>query len=325
MPAVSRGDPVADSLAFEVEPASAGARLDVLLAAALGTSRAEVRRLLARGGVRLDGVRAPESAKGLRLAAGARLDVERWTPPEARRAAPEPDRPLVVLAEGPGWIALDKPPGTPVHPFGEDERGTLLGALLARHPEVAGVGEGGLRSGVVHRLDVDTSGVVLFATEEEAWCRLRGAFRAGRVEKRYRAVVLGQMTGQGLLELDLFVAQHRPARARPPATRAEARRSRRIVLAWRAVEALRGASLVEVWPETGFLHQIRAGLAQLGHPVAGDRLYGPPADQDPSCATRHLLHAASVAWETVRAESPDPPDFAEALARLRAAAGPEPR
>jgi 23S rRNA pseudouridine1911/1915/1917 synthase len=325
VPAISGEVPVPGFLVFEVEPASAGTRLDLFLAASLGTPRADARRLLARGRVRVDGARAGEAAKGLRLAAGARVTVEGWTPPGARRAAAEADRPLVVLAEGPGWIALDKPPGTPVHPFAEDERGSLLGALLARHPEVAGVGEGGLRSGVVHRLDVDTSGAVLFATEEETWRLLREAFRAGKVEKRYRAVVLGRMMGQGRLELDLLVARHRPARVRPPATPAEARRSRRVVLVWRVLEALRGTTLVEVMPETGFLHQIRAGLAHLGHPVAGDRLYGPPAAEDPSGATRHLLHAGGVAWESVRAESPDAPDFAGALARLRAPGGPESR
>jgi 23S rRNA pseudouridine1911/1915/1917 synthase len=300
-----------------VGSAAAGQRLDLFLAAALGSSRADVRRLLARGHVRVDGARVGEAAKGLRVAAGARVTVADWTPPALRQAASEPERPLVVLAEGPGWIALDKPAGMPVHPFAEDERGTLLGALLARRPEVAGVGEGALRSGVVHRLDVDTSGVVLFATEEESWRRLRDAFRSGKVEKRYRAVVLGRMSGEGRLELDLLVARHRPARVRPPATPAEARRARRVVLVWRVLEALRGATLLEVLPETGFLHQIRAGLAHLGHPVAGDRLYGPGEAEDPSGAARHLLHASSLAWETVRAASPDPADFAAVLASLR--------
>jgi 23S rRNA pseudouridine1911/1915/1917 synthase len=112
---------------------------------------------------------------------------------------------------------------------------------------------------------------------------------------------------------------------RPPATQAEARRARRVVLTWRVLESLRGATLLEVLPETGFLHQIRAGLAHLGHPVAGDRLYGPGEAEDPSGASRHLLHAASLAFEELRAESPDPADFAEALARLRTPDGAQPR
>ena len=98
----------------------------------------------------------------------------------------------------------------PVHPYRADEAGTLLGALVARRPQVVGVGEGGLRSGVVHRLDVDTSGVVLLATEQRSWQRLRAAFRSGAVEKRYRALVLGRLAGAGELALDLVVARHRP-------------------------------------------------------------------------------------------------------------------
>ena len=79
---------------------------------------------------------------------------------------------LPVIARGPGWLAVDKPAGLPVHPFAEDETGTMLNAVLARRPEIFGVGEGGLRSGVVHRLDVDTSGVLLFASEAGSWRRL---------------------------------------------------------------------------------------------------------------------------------------------------------
>src|SRR5690606_17413297 len=199
---------------FAVPAEEAGARLDAWLAARLGVGRTAVRALLERGAVRVDGRRAGRGHKGAALAAGACVVVEGFAPPAARRAPAEPERPLVVLASGPGWLAVDKPPGVPVHPLREGERGTLAGAVLARRPEMAGVGEGGLRSGVVHRLDVDTSGVVLFATEAAAWARLREAFRSHRVEKVYRALVVGRLEGEGALELDLAVARHRPARVR---------------------------------------------------------------------------------------------------------------
>src|SRR5215470_16869036 len=115
---------------LEVQASEAGRRLDLFLAERLSLSRGGARRLLASGAVRV----------------GGRL-----------------------LAEGPGWLVADKPAGAPVHPLAAGERGTLLGAVAARHPEIQGIGEGGLRSGVVHRLDVDTSGALLFATDAAQW------------------------------------------------------------------------------------------------------------------------------------------------------------
>jgi 23S rRNA pseudouridine1911/1915/1917 synthase len=303
---------------LEVAPPDAGRRLDVFLADRLGLSRAQTRRLLARGVVRLDGRELSERAKGLAVRSGEVLAIAPFRAPSLQRAPAEPDRPLRELASGPGWIALDKPAGVPVHPLEPDERGTLLGALLARHPEVHGVGEGALRSGVVHRLDVDTSGVVLFALEEQRWQALRAAFAGHRVEKRYRALVCGRLTGSGDTQLPLLMARHRPARVRV-ASQSEAAAARgvwRTALHWRALELFDDATLVEVRPVTGFLHQIRATLAHLGHPLLGDRSYGAPAVEG---VARHQLHAASVAVQDVRAESPDAPDFAAQLAALREA------
>lgn len=299
---------------FAVGEAEAGARLDVVLAARLGVGRAAVRALLARGSVRLGGRPLGYRDKARAVAAGERLDVAGFSAPDARRALSEPEAPLVVLAEGPGWVALDKPAGQPVHPLREDERGTLLNALVARRPELSGVGEGGLRSGVVHRLDVETSGVLLVATEQTAWSRLRAAFREHRIDKCYRALVVGRLAGEGALEVDLAVVRHRPARVavlgegsgRVPAG------ARRTALQWQALAHGDGVTLLEVRPRTGFLHQIRATLAWLGHPVCGDASYG--LADDPTHAARQLLHAASLRFEEIRAESPDPPDFAAALA-----------
>ena len=177
-----------------------------------------------------------------------------------------------------------------------------------------GVGEGGLRSGVVHRLDVDTSGVLLFATEAESWERIRRGFREHQMEKVYEAIVLGRLEGSGQLDLELEVAQSRPARVRV------AEGGRPVSIAWRAVEALSGATRVEARPVTGFLHQIRVAFAQLGHPLAGDARYGGGGADDPSGATRHLLHALRVSGAGTVAEAPRPPDWIEALTRLGARA-----
>jgi len=294
-----------------VNETEAGARLDVFLAGVLGATRGQVRQLLAAGGVRVDAAAAGLGAKGRLLATGERVAVEEPALAAAAVPAPEPDAALVVLAEGEGWIALDKPAGVPVHPLAPGERGTLLNALVARRPEVMGVGEGGLRSGVVHRLDVDTSGVLLFATNEPRWLELRDAFRRHRVAKTYRALVHGRLAGGSELVLHLSVLRHRPARV--GVVEPGAGRSRRTELAWRSLEQFKGATLVEVRPRTGFLHQIRASLAHLGHPILGDLAYGAPAGSAP----RHLLHASRVAVDEVAAESPDAADFAEAVAAAR--------
>jgi 23S rRNA pseudouridine1911/1915/1917 synthase len=296
---------------FDVAGADAGSRLDAFLSHALGVSRAEARRLLARGLVRVEGRARGASEKGERLAAGAHVEVDPFLPAAQRRPLPEPGLALPVVAEGPGWLVVDKPAGMPVHPLREDERGTALGFVAARHLEVVGVGEGGLRSGVVHRLDVETSGCLAFAYREEAWQTLRAAFREHRMEKDYRALALGRLEGEDELELELVVAQHRPARVRVGAG------GHRVRLRWRALEALRGATLVEVRPVTGFLHQIRAVFAHLGHPLAGDARYGAAEAGDPSQAGRALLHASRLAGAGLAAGAPDPPDFEAALARLR--------
>jgi 23S rRNA pseudouridine1911/1915/1917 synthase len=237
--------------------------------------------------------------------------VERVPTRETAEPLAQPELALRVLARGPGWIAIDKPAGMPVHPLDPAETGTALNFVVARFPEIAGVGEAGLRSGVVHRLDVDTSGALLFATEQGRWEQLRGGFRAHRVEKIYRALVHGHLTGGGELVLHLAVAQHRPARVR--VVEAGDARSRRTAMRWSALEQLRDATLVEARPATGFLHQIRASFAHLGHPVLGDAAYGAPPSP---LAPRHLLHAAYVGYRDVEAESPDAEDFAAALAAL---------
>ena len=305
---------------LRVAPEEAGVRLDAFLAARLGVARARARRLLAQGAVCVDGRPAAAAAKGAPLPAGALVEVSAPAEAAAERPLPEPGASLRVLAQGEGWIAVDKPAGVPVHPLRTGEAGTLLGALAARRPEMIGVGEGGLRSGVVHRLDVETSGVVVFATSQACWDALRSAFAEHRVEKVYRAIVLGRLEGEGREEVGLVVARHRPARVRvaDPRRDARGRGARMARLRWRALEALDGATLVEVHLETGHLHQIRATFAHLAHPVAGDRLYGPPAADDPTGAPRQMLHAARVRAGDVLAESPDPSDFEAVLGRLRA-------
>jgi 23S rRNA pseudouridine1911/1915/1917 synthase len=260
--------------------------------------------------VSLDGSPVGRSVKGLAVEAGSRISVAGFVHPRERAAVPEPEARLVVLAEGAGWVAVDKPAGTPVHPLEPDETGTLLNALVARWPGMQGAGEGGLRSGVLHRLDLDTSGAMLFATEAGAWDRLRGAFARHEIAKTYRVLVAGAPPDEGRIDRRLIVAQHKPAFVKV----AGGRGGKATRMSFRTVERFAHAALVEVALETGFLHQVRVGFADAGHPVLGDAVYG---GEVAGAAARQMLHCARLAFEEIDVASPDPPDFVEAVDRER--------
>jgi len=298
--------------------ADAGGRLDVFLSRQLGVSRREVRQLLEAGAVSVDGRPAHGGDKGLLLVAGRCVRVERAEMNRGGQVIPEPELPLDVLAQGDGYVAVDKLPGVAVHPLRSGERGTMLNRVVGRYPQVQGVGEGGLRSGVVHRLDVETSGVLVIATSDDRWRQLRDAFAEHRTQKIYRAIVCGKLTGSGREQMDLVIARRRPAKVKVVAAADCGKHSgvRRCNLRWQAIETFQGATLVQVQLGTGFLHQIRVMMAHMGHPVIGDRVYG-DAKIDPVAAPRQMLHASRLHVEDIDAHSPDPADFAGLLAGLR--------
>lgn len=296
---------------MEVRAEEGGRRLDAWLAGALGVSRGRAVRLLGEGRVKVLGRVVGDGWKGRSVEAGWAVEVG-LTEDHAGL-----DRPIAadggeaVLAEGNGWVVLDKPAGMPVHPLRADETGTLVNTLAARWPGAVGVGEGGLRSGVVHRLDVPTSGCVVLATEQGAWERLRAAFSEHRVAKRYRAVVRGRMDGPvgewERVALSLAVTRHRPARVGVVAAVDAA--GRRCRLAYRVVEVMADATVVEVDLETGFLHQVRATFAHLGHPVWGDADYGGADGR----VGRLMLHAERLVLDETEVVSPLPADFTAGL------------
>lgn len=300
----------------------AGATLVTHLAGKLGVSRREARELVSAGAVRIDGRAARGLDKSRAVAEGWQISLAVPERAESQAVVPEPEAEVTILAEGADWVVVDKPAGMPVHPLRAGERGTVLNALVARYPELAAVGEGGLRGGVVHRLDVETSGALLFAKTAERYQRLREAFRGHRVLKRYRCVVGGQMRGRGKETMQLVVARRHPATVRvlDAGTGVLPSGARVCNLSWKAVEVFRGATLVEVELGTGFLHQIRVMLAQLGHAVLGDGLYG--GGGKAQGWPRLMLHACELAVDDIHAISPDPPDFAGLVQRLRGAGEP---
>jgi 23S rRNA pseudouridine1911/1915/1917 synthase len=273
-----------------VAPEEAGARLDVVLARGLGVSRGYARRLLRRGVATLEGRSA---AKGALLRAGERIEIGPFRHPDEGPPAAGEIR-VEILAEGAGYLAIDKPAGLPTHPLDYEERRTALNAVAAIRPEVLRVGRGGLEGGLVHRLDTQTSGVLVFATDEQAWRRARAAFSTRSVEKRYVARVHGRLAERVAVRLRLAQRGERVARVESG--------GREALSSVSPLEPGTDSSLVEVRPVTGMRHQIRVTLAHLGHPILGDGLYGSPLELG-----RHLLHATYVRIGDFRAAS-EPPE-----------------
>lgn len=296
-----------------------GERLDRFLAARAATSRAAARRAIDQGCARINGRPA---RKGQTLREGDRVSVEGPLGDRAALApAPEPEAPLAVLHEDAEVVALAKPAGTPTHPLRAGERGTLAGALVARFPECASAGDDPREAGFVQRLDIDTSGAILAARSMASWHSLRRAFRDGAVEKEYLALVVGALAGEGAIDLPLGHDPRDRRRVIAVADPAEARRlgARPSLTRWSALATRGGTTLLRVLLSTGRMHQIRAHLASVGHPIVGDALYGgpPPLEGAPG----HLLHASRVraphpAGGVVDVSAPLPPDRLAALLRL---------
>ena len=272
-------------MTFTVAGADDRTRLDQFLAKHANCSRAEARRLIEDGAVRVDGRRAQ---KGTLLSAGARVDLERAPPSDDdKRPIPEPTLPLSVLYVDEALVALDKPPGMPTHPLRAGERGTLASALVARYPECATVADDPREGGAAHRLDIDTSGVLVAGRTREAWLALRHAFSTGQVRKIYWALVSGRPPDAGEIDAPLAHATARKVRAlddewsdsdaRPALTR------------YQVLARADDFALIAAEAATGRMHQIRAHLAHAGFPLVGDPLYGgPPPFAD---APGHFLHA----------------------------------
>ena len=307
-----------ESTQIEVASEHAGERLDRFLANRLGISRARVRHLLEVGRVGRTGPSAGAQAggplglsdKSLATTEGDVFEVRGALRTEDERPTPRPDLALVVVAQGPGWLVVDKPAGCGVHPLRPDQEDTVLNAVVAREPAILGIGEGGLRSGVVHRLDVDTTGALAFATTDVLWRRLRGAFAEHRVDKRYLALVVGRFDEARRVDLPLAIARHRPSHVE---VSHGGRPCRQRVTPLRIFA---DTTLVEVRLETGFLHQIRATMAHLGHPVLGDVEYGGVQEGSAVAPPRQMLHAARLRVDEIEVEVAIPSDFERVLAQL---------
>ncbi len=291
-----------------------GARVDAALAKMLGFSRTFAAEVAAAGGVKLDGVVLDKSD---RLRGGGWLEVE-WAPKLGPAVVPIEVPELGIVYDDDDIIVVDKPTGVAAHPSVGWEGPTVVGALVAAGFRVSTSGAAE-RQGIVHRLDVGTSGLMVVAKTEHAYTVLKRAFKERTVEKIYHAVVQGHpdpLVGT----IDAPIGRH-PNHSWKFAVVPEGKHS---ITHYETLEAFPGASLLEIHLETGRTHQIRVHMAAHRHPCVGDPLYGADPTMSASLGlTRQWLHAHQLAFshpttgEWVQFESPYPDDFAHALEILR--------
>ncbi len=282
-----------------------GARLDKYVAAKHPElSRSHVQRLIADGLVTVNG----QAAKpGHRLNIGDRLKV---VVPPAPPSRLEPEAmPLNILYEDDDLLAVDKPAGLTVHPAPGHPSHTLINAILAHFPHLADIGDS-LRPGVVHRLDKDTSGVMLVAKNSSAQINLGQQFKSHSVSKAYLVLVKGKLTPEeGVIEADI---------GRDPRNRkrmAVVDKGREARTEYSVIRYIGDYTLLEVRPETGRTHQIRVHLAAIGFPVVGDKVYGVKSPH----LSRQFMHACRLGFklpstgEYIEFKSELPPDLEQAL------------
>jgi 23S rRNA pseudouridine1911/1915/1917 synthase len=324
--------------AFTAAPEAAGLRLDQYLAQAIpDISRARVQMLIEHGQVRVNG--QPAKAK-LKLQGGEPIEIEGAPHPPPLHAFPE-DIPLSVLYEDDHLAIIDKPAGMMVHagagaaPPGEeqDERnhGTLVNALLHHFNKLSNVG-GDLRPGIVHRLDKQTSGIIVVAKDDSTHRKLGEMFAGRELEKTYIALVHGALARDNAT-VNLPIGRDLVRRTRMTTRRSlESEGVRSAVSHVKVLERIHSPrygrfTLVEVLIETGRTHQIRVHLQALGHPVVGDALYGAPHHighpPDTLSLDRNFLHATRLVFQhprtgkTMTIESSLPPQLESLLAILR--------
>ena len=291
-----------------------GERLDRYLAARHGDlSRAHISALVGRGLVRVNGSTVKSS---YRLKGGETVEVE-VAPPLPASLAPQ-DIPVAVVYEDDDVLVVDKPAGLVVHPAPGHPAGTLANALLARLPELARIEEG-LRPGIVHRLDKDTSGLMVVAKSRRAHEHVARQLKEREVRKVYTALVEGRLEPP---EGTIVAPVGRDPRNRK--RMAVVQDGREAETAYRVMEKLPGFTLVEAYPRTGRTHQIRVHFASLGHPLAGDGVYGARE----LGLGRHFLHAGALGFRLPGDEryiehfAPLPPELSAALASLRSTMAP---
>ena len=314
---------------FTVIAACAGSRLDAAVAAEIEScSRSFAATLIRRGLITVDGL---GKKPGYVLRVGETVSGT-IPPPEAPDFRPE-EIPLQILYEDAELVVIDKPPGMVVHPSPGHSDHTLVNALLHHCPDLAGI-SGSLRPGIVHRLDKDTSGVLVAAKNGMSMQHLAAQFKSRQVRKRYLALVYG-VPESDVGTIDLPIGRHPVDRKKMSVA---TRTPRSALTHWKVRESFAGASLLEVDIRTGRTHQIRVHCHAMGHPVIGDPVYcrrgekkrlasvAPSMAQGVRDAARQMLHAWKLSFlhpktgKTLAVEAPIPADMRELISKFRRSA-----
>ena len=297
-------------MSFRAESAEAGMRLDAALAArGEAATRSEAQRLINSGAVTVDGRVRPKSH---RLSEGELVERHEV---EGEAEARGPEVSFGVVLEDDDLMVIDKPAGVVVHPGAGRRSGTLAQALSGR----AAGGPDPARAGIVHRLDRDTSGLMVVAKSDEAWSALTGMIRRREVQRRYLALVSGRPDARAGT-IDAPLGRDRTRRTTMSTATDKPRAS---TTHFEALEALPRTTLLDVRLETGRTHQIRAHLAAIGHPVCGDPRYGGSDCGSRLGLERQFLHSAQVMFRhpitgaEVACESKPPADLLRALGVAR--------
>jgi len=284
-------------------------RLDAVVAATIGSTRADVQRAIAAGDVLVDG---RSRAKSFRLDGGERVVVHLA---EDGPLVPE-GPPVVVVFEDEHLLVVSKPGGLVTHPTARRRTGTLVNRLLGMGIPLAPSG-GELRPGIVHRLDAGTSGLLIVAKTDVAYAALREGFRQHAVDRRYLALVRGQVAH------DRFGVEA-PLGRRAAKIVVDRVDGRPATTSFEVRERMARSTLLEAAPETGRTHQIRVHLSAIGHPILGDRAYGGGGDDAARVGlSRPFLHAwrlrfrHPVTGEQISLEDPLPGELVDVLTRVR--------
>lgn len=293
-----------------------GERLDRVVAMLCDLPRATAAGLVDDGGVSIDGAVQRRRSTRVREGQLVALDV-----PEAEpefEVVPDADVAFEVVHADDEVIVVDKPPGLVVHPGAGNSTGTLVHGLLARFPDLEGVGDDPVRPGIVHRLDRDTSGLLVVARTADAHAALTDALRARSVTRRYRTLVWGHVEEpQGLVDAPIARSPREPTKMAVVVGGREARTEYEVV---RRFDLPVPVTELQCTLQTGRTHQIRVHLQAIGHPVLGDPRYGGARQSLP--APRQFLHAEHLAFQhpctgaLQTHESALPPDLTDVLARL---------
>jgi 23S rRNA pseudouridine1911/1915/1917 synthase len=309
----------------EVPSALDGERIDRIVALLTGCTRTAASELIGAGAVRIDGTVTTKGS--VRVFQGSTIDVTIDASPSRETVVADPSVAVNVVHEDDDLVVVDKPAGLVVHPGAGNRTGTLVQGLLARFPEIASIGDAA-RPGIVHRIDKDTSGLLVVARSPRSYLQLSAQIAAHDVTRRYRALVWGHPESRrGMIDAPIGRSVRTPTRMAVSARGRDARTMYEVAETFADPAAV---ALLVCTLDTGRTHQIRVHLQSIGHPVVGDRRYG--GHREPfTDLRRFFLHAEHLELDhpntgaRVAFDAPLPEELARVVSQLRAtASGHEP-